>query len=182
VTDFRSDLSSTHQVMGWALNQTGKTAEALAEFERSTTIMQKLAEANPNVTEWQTELANNLGFVGGMHLKAGRTAEAVASVRRATAILRRLPSRKPADLYNLACGHAMLSLLAAEPGSGMTAAEGRAEADRAMEWLRQAVAAGYRKLSFMRIDSDLEPLRSRTDFQLLMMDLAFPAEPFARRN
>jgi hypothetical protein len=32
----------------------------------------------------------------------------------------------------------------------------------------------------MNRDPDLDPLRSRPDFQLLMMDLAMPAEPFAR--
>ena len=31
-----------------------------------------------------------------------------------------------------------------------------------------------------RIESCLEPLRARPDFQLLMMDVAFPAAPFAR--
>jgi len=30
----------------------------------------------------------------------------------------------------------------------------------------------------VRIESALDPLRSRDDFRLLMMDLAFPAEPF----
>jgi len=180
VTDFQSNLSSTHQVMGWALDQTGKPAEALAAFERAIAIVQKLADVNPNVTEWQTELANNLGFVGGIHRKAGRTAEAVASTRRAVAILKRLSSLIPRDLYNLACGHSLLAGLAAEPGSGITAAEEQADADEAIEWLRRAVAAGYRKLTFMRVDPDLDSLRSRPDFQLLMMDLAFPAEPFSR--
>jgi hypothetical protein len=32
----------------------------------------------------------------------------------------------------------------------------------------------------MRRDTDLDPLRSRTDFELLLMDLAFPDQPFAR--
>ena len=32
----------------------------------------------------------------------------------------------------------------------------------------------------MRRDTDLDPLRSRADFQMLLMDLAFPEEPFAR--
>jgi tetratricopeptide (TPR) repeat protein len=178
VTEFQSNLSSTHQVTGWALNQTGKPAEALMEFELAIAIMQRLADANPSVMEWQTELANDLGFVGGIHLKAGRSVKAVASIRRAVGILARLPSRRPADLYNLACGHAMLARLAAEPGSEMTADQGRAEADAAIDWLRGAVAAGYRKLAFMRIDSDLDPLRSRPDFQLLIMDVAFPDNPF----
>jgi serine/threonine-protein kinase len=80
----------------------------------------------------------------------------------------------------LACTHAELAGLAGEAGSGMTASEGRAEADRAMEWLRRAVAAGYQHVALMRKDPDLDPLRSRPDFQLLMMDLEFPDDPFAR--
>jgi hypothetical protein len=31
-----------------------------------------------------------------------------------------------------------------------------------------------------RIESALDPLRSRADFQLLLMDLAFPVEQFSR--
>jgi hypothetical protein len=31
----------------------------------------------------------------------------------------------------------------------------------------------------MRTDPDLDPLRSHPDFQLLMMDLAFPDDAFA---
>jgi eukaryotic-like serine/threonine-protein kinase len=164
--------------MGWALSRTGKPAEALAAVERAIAITQKLADADPNVTSWQRDLAVNLGFVGGVHLKAGRTADAVASTHRAVAILRRLPSRTPRDLYNLACCQGELAGLAAAPGSGMTAAEGRAEADQAMEWLRQAVAAGYHNVALMRRDTSLDLLRSRLDFQLLMMDLEFPDDPY----
>jgi hypothetical protein len=32
----------------------------------------------------------------------------------------------------------------------------------------------------MRNDADLDPIRSRPNFQLLMMDLAFPADPYQR--
>ena len=48
-----------------------------------------------------------------------------------------------------------------------------------MEWLGRAVAMGYRNANEIRIESALDPLRSRDDFRLLMMDVAFPAEPFA---
>jgi hypothetical protein len=48
-----------------------------------------------------------------------------------------------------------------------------------MGWLRRAVGVGYRNANEVRIESALDPLRSRDDFRLIMMDLAFPAEPFA---
>jgi hypothetical protein len=49
-----------------------------------------------------------------------------------------------------------------------------------MEVLRRAVAVGYRDTVRMQRDPDLDPLRSRADFRSLMMDLAFPADPFSK--
>lgn len=54
------------------------------------------------------------------------------------------------------------------------------EASRGMDLLRQAVAAGFRERDWLRTEPGLNPLRDRPDFQLLMTDLAFPAEPIAR--
>jgi hypothetical protein len=64
-------------------------------------------------------------------------------------------------------------------GSGVSAAEESEEATRAMRWPRRAVGTGYRNANEVRIESALDPLRPRDDFRLIMMDLAFPAEPFA---
>jgi eukaryotic-like serine/threonine-protein kinase len=49
-----------------------------------------------------------------------------------------------------------------------------------MALLRRASAMGYRNASAFRTESALAPLYHRGDFRLLMMDLAMPAEPFAR--
>ena len=61
----------------------------------------------------------------------------------------------------------------------MSAGEGPAEADKAMDRLRRAVAMGYRNFDALRTEAALDPLRDRDDFRLLMMDLAMPADPFA---
>jgi eukaryotic-like serine/threonine-protein kinase len=85
-----------------------------------------------------------------------------------------------AALYNRACAESLLSAAAAEAGSGLTDAEGRAAADKAMDTLRRCVAAGWRDAGYMLLDTALTPIRSRPDFQSLVMDLGFPADPFAR--
>jgi eukaryotic-like serine/threonine-protein kinase len=57
------------------------------------------------------------------------------------------------------------------------------DAQKAMDCVTKAVAAGYntpRHLARIKQDPDLDPLRHRPDFRLLMMDLAMPAEPFIR--
>ena len=73
----------------------------------------------------------------------------------------------------MACTESLLSALA-------VGSERDAYAVRAVATLRRAVAAGFRNLNTLRKDRDLNPLRSRPDFQLLMMDLAMPGDPFAR--
>ena len=65
-------------------------------------------------------------------------------------------------------------------GSVLTAADLRGQAEAAVGLLRRAARAGHLVPGKLRVDSDLDPLRRRDDFRLLMMDLAFPAEPFAQ--
>jgi hypothetical protein len=60
--------------------------------------------------------------------------------------------------------------------------ERREYADRAMATLRRAAAAGLIRADVLQSDLSFVPLRSRPDFQLLLMDLAMPADPFARAD
>jgi len=48
-----------------------------------------------------------------------------------------------------------------------------------MTILRKVAAGGFRDADLLRVEPGLDPLRSRADFRLLMLDLDFPAEPFA---
>ena len=53
----------------------------------------------------------------------------------------------------------------------------RSYADRALATLRQAVQNGYKDAAHMKKDTDLDPLRSRPDFQKLLADLEQKATP-----
>ena len=75
--------------------------------------------------------------------------------------------------------HAALAGMAGQTGSGVSAAEGAAEADTAMTLLHKAVAMHYRAAA-LRTEEPLDVLRSRDDFRLLMTDVDFPARPFAQ--
>jgi serine/threonine-protein kinase len=183
VIQFQSDLAWSYFWFGSLMLQTGQPALALAAQEKALAIRQKLAQAHPTVTSFRFNLAYSLARVGSLKQKAGRVTEAadlVDQFHQVVATLERLPTLLPDNLYDLACYHALLAD-AAEPRADVATAEGQTQAERAMHWLRRAVAAGYLNLPHMRTDTDLDPLRSRADFQLLMMDLTFPAEPFARR-
>src|SRR5262249_12322836 len=111
---------------------------------------------------------------------AGRAADAVANWRRALASDERSRSSYNEVLYVLGACHARLGGIAGIAGSDLSAAEGAAELDKAMAMLHRAVAQGYRNVTWMRRDADLDPLRSRPDFQALMLDLEFPSDPFSK--
>ena len=82
-------------------------------------------------------------------------------------------------LYNLACIYSRLGVLAKSELTG-TGGRSRGDAydDKAIAALRRAVAGGYRQIKVIRKDPDLAPLSSRDDFQLILLDVAFPDDPF----
>ncbi len=166
---YRGSLAGGHQDLGDVLMRTGQTPEAEAEYRAALAIRRGLAEASPVGTDPQRDLASSLSRIGQIEQRRGRIPEAVASFRNAVALMECLPRVPNYCLYDLACYQA---LLAGATGS-------RSEADRAMDILRRSVALRGGDLARMRTDPALDPLRDRPDFRLLMMDLAFPAEPLA---
>jgi hypothetical protein len=85
-----------------------------------------------------------------------------------------LPSRPGEEWFETACARAALAGLASRDGSGVSAAEGKAEADQAMALLRKAVDMGYRDAGAFRTASALDPLRQREDFKKLVEELERP--------
>ena len=49
--------------------------------------------------------------------------------------------------------------------------EADADADKAMDWLKKAISAGFADVRHMKQDQDLEALRDRQDFRQLAADL-----------
>lgn len=106
--------------------------------------------------------------------------EAAADARRALGLYDGLPSRSGEQWFETARCHAALAGLARREGSGVPAGEPESDAAKAMKLLSKAVSMGYCNLDTYRSESALDPLRDRSDFRLLTLDLAFPIMPFAR--
>ncbi len=178
VTVFRRELARTHNNIGTLFSEAGKLAEALAAVEKGRAIRQALFDANPHVTLFQRDLAISFGVIGSLGQAEGHAAEAADAFRKAIAILELIPRLPLHDQFNAAVIHLELAGLALLAGSGVSATEGRAEADRALTGMRKAVDGGYRPPARVLAEPVFNPLRSRPDFQLLMMDLAFPIDAF----
>ncbi len=65
-------------------------------------------------------------------------------------------------VYSIACLHALMIDKAENRGK---------QADLAMDWLQQAVAAGFKNVAHMKKDTDLDSLRDREDFKKLIAEL-----------
>jgi serine/threonine-protein kinase len=181
VDEIANDVARAYSQIGQILGAIGKPVEALASLKKALALREVLAgDDHLLVTAYQSDLAVTLGQIGALERGTGHLLEATASYRRAIALLDKLRAPTPDDSYNLACYHSVLAAIAGSPESGLTSAEGLAESDRAMADLHRAAAAGFRMGSLMAHDRELAALRSRRDFQALMMDLAFPDDPFAR--
>ena len=155
--------------MGELLRKTGKPAEALVAHRQALAIWKKLTDAKPADSRFESNVAYSHYLIGAALSQTGKPAE--ASFRRAVAIMERLRTLTPLDHYNQACYYARLAEVAVEAGTGMTAADRRAAADKAIEALRRAIAAGYHNVAELSKDSDLDGLRSRADFKKLMEEL-----------
>jgi serine/threonine-protein kinase len=155
----------------------GRHAEANQSARASIDVYEGLTQQVPSNPYYRKILAYAYGALGKALLKAGSLGESLAMTRKSTAIVETLLDAEAA--YNMACGLAQTSTIA-DPAEGPAAADRqRRDADRAMAALRRAIAMGFRNSDALRNDPDLDSLRSRPDFQDLLMDLDFPADPFA---
>jgi len=76
------------------------------------------------------------------------------------------------SLYNSACNRAITAgVIRVGNQSEDAAKQAAAEAERAMDWLKQAVVAGFNDVAHMKQDTDLEALRDRDDFRKLLEEL-----------
>ena len=166
--------------LGDVVRSSGRAAEAKSLYDRAIALREQLIKEDPMVAMHRYRMVSSTRHRGLALRDLGDVAGAAADARRALELCDGLGSRWGQHLFETACCHAALAGLAGQAGSGVSAAEGEGRAAKAMECLGRAVANGYRNTNQLRIESALDPLRNRPDFKDLMMDLAFPAEHFAR--
>jgi serine/threonine-protein kinase len=180
VPDYRNSLANCQTNMAAVLLRLGRPAEARPRCERAAALREALIREHTDLPRYRAELGETLLRSGQARRAEGDLTGAATDWRRAIELYRTTPVPVRENTFLQAGCHAMLSTLAGRPGTGASAADGRPYAERAMALLKDAVAAGYRNPAYYRTETALDPLRDRDDFRLLLLDLDFPAEPFAR--
>lgn len=149
---------------GALLRRNGRAADAEQLDREALGSWKKLVETFPDDAKARVGLARSHCRLRD-HAGAAKVAEDLARVGAA----------RSGDLVKAVC---ILAGCAKQAGADDKLPESkraelaRVHADRAMELLRQAVRLGYRDAAFLKNEPELEPLRSRNDFEALLKDLS----------
>jgi serine/threonine protein kinase/tetratricopeptide (TPR) repeat protein len=174
----RSEISNILINIAEIQRRQGRLGEARANCDQAIALRQAVISEFPEVLSYRIRMGECLLRSGQVKLAAGEIPGAATDCRRAIGFYELAPLRGgETAMFEAGC-HAMLSSIAGMSGSGFSVSEGGSEAEKAMAILRRIVAEGYRAPE-LRSESCLEPLHTRPDFQLLLMDVAFTPEPFA---
>jgi serine/threonine-protein kinase len=179
VPDYRNELAGTMVNLAILLRLSKELGPARQLLEQAVPHHRAALQANPRNPLYREFFRNNrVGLAEtlvelGEHAAAANTADQLIQA-----------AVDPAgDFYDAACIFARCSSLA-ERDSALSELQRKeqvqAYADRAMTTLQQAVQKGYKNAAHMKKDGDLDPLRSRADFQKLLTELEARAHSEAK--
>jgi tetratricopeptide (TPR) repeat protein len=115
----RSALAQSYHSIGRLFWETGEPGEALVPHRKALAIRQKLADANPAVTQFPCDVAASHHNIGLSLRHTGKPEEALTEYRKALAIRQKLVDANPAVTefqQRLAYGHANIGTLLAGTG------------------------------------------------------------------
>jgi serine/threonine protein kinase len=180
VNAYQSDLGAILNDMAHVDKDQGLWYEARAKWRRAVVYQRAALRGEPRNPLYRRFLRNHLSGLADVEIRLGHPTEVVRAAREWATLV----PVDAVDLYNIACYLARCAAMAegpiAQDGSQIAGAAPEAYADEAMQYLKQAIDAGWSDWGHTAADPDLTPLHARRDFQELVLDAVFPARPFAR--
>jgi tetratricopeptide (TPR) repeat protein len=168
VQEYAYNVGRCYSELGQTAKAAGQTDAAVARYDKAFAILEGvrgggLQSARPSLLSAQIQRAGARAVQSGHAQAAGET-EALA----------RQGDLNSGHLYDLACNFSQFSAAAERDRKLSPADRARLQAlyaARAVDFLQQAIAAGWRNPQHLKTDPDMEPLRSREDFRKLLAGL-----------
>jgi tetratricopeptide (TPR) repeat protein len=155
LVEARRFLCNSHWGRATALDALGRRAQATRDWERAWELDDGTHRATFRMRIFRNKKDAAGCLAAAAEYESGKRTDAVA-------------------LYDAACNRAVCAAVIPEdpktPAADAAHLAG-AQADLAMAWLRQAVAAGYKDAGELKQDKDLDALRDRDDFKNLLVGL-----------
>jgi len=168
--DYHNLLGIVLSGLALLLLEQGETMEAEPIAKQAVNHQQIALQANPKNPDYRQGLRNSFGTWAETLVRLGKHVEAVQA---ATELTRVFPDR--GEEYYLAAGFAARCVSLVDRDDHLPKAKcqelAQAYGDRAMTLLREAVQKGYRDAKRVKEDKDLDALRGRDEFKVLLKDL-----------
>jgi serine/threonine-protein kinase len=173
--ELRRRLARCLDEVGRLQSLSGRPADASAPLGRAAELYEALVRNDPVL--YGADLVRNQLYLASQRALAGHPDEAEVCLQRAEEVANRSAQERPDLLfYDMACAYSLWSVAGQDGAIAPDERERRSR--RAIVALRRAASDGHFNLDQILRDPILNPLRPRRDFQELMLDLAFPADPF----
>ena len=169
--DFQDQLGRAVTNLGFNLGEQGKPEQAIQEYLRTIDIHRRVLATGTDLQRHRAPLVVALLNLAEARVSQGRAAEGLATAGEASPLIGGFPEK----WLDFAAIHAMAAgLIDRDPA-------GRREClDRAMDFLRRAIAADQASIGAIRSDRRFYALARAADFQALIYDPIFPADPFSK--
>jgi serine/threonine-protein kinase len=174
VIAFQQELARGHSGLSEMQRSTGRLQEATQTCRNAITVQERLAREHPEIAEYQRDLSVTYINLGRLLKTTGEPARALSALHGSETLIESLSEPSALDLYDLACARALSGALLAANSSLQAPGESTQPqrfADRAIEALLRAIAAGWTDVDRVEKDDDLASLRARKDFQGLLSKL-----------
>ncbi|MEZ4387941.1 MAG: hypothetical protein R3D98_10285 [Candidatus Krumholzibacteriia bacterium] len=175
VIQYRDGWVRSCLMLSDAQRAAGQVDAAFASSTQARGLLDDLLAARPQDADIVHSLAKCHSNLGRLLALRGDREAALAEFTRSVGYLERVEGWGPDADYNRACYLALSVPLVPRDPARPTAAE-RARQDalaaEAVAALHRAVADGMTYLEWYQLDTDLDPLRERADFQAFLADLA----------
>ena len=154
--------------------------QPIAPAQKGRTIFEHLFVTNPKDLSYRRNLARSCQDLGRALARAGDSVNALRAFQRSIDLVESLSQLDPRDSYNLACSTARCISLIGGKNETVNTLQKLRKSDqlrrdlygiRAIEALRRSTAGGFVNAETLQNDSDLDPLRTRTDFQALIKEV-----------
>ena len=157
--------------LAMSYQQLGRVDEAERLFREALVHQRRAREAQPQHIMYRVFLTNHLMSLGELLRRAGKPDETAKLAEEAAGLWPSTPQRL--------LGPAVLLAECVESAGPGDSPEAKARRDRygrmAVEVLTRAYDGGFRNADFYRTSHQLDPIRSREDFQALLRRLDSPA-------
>ena len=181
VVKYRGGLAAAYNLLSDLHRQRREPTESLHSAQKAKTILEPLVAEHLDDIVSRTDLAKSHNNIVAEVFKE-RAILLKHSHSRSNALVdlyESIPELDPPNGYNLACNLALcIPLIGAKSGlvkpidvaklSKIDQLRRERYGNRAIEVLREAIKGGFLNLDFLRSDSDLDSIRDRPDFQVLI--------------